>query len=119
MDKPIPWILLLIGIAMFEGAIDEYRENKPRGAILFLAFALLFFASTVISAGATNPKALLLFLHAPKLLLYAFIAVPISLIAGFAWLRYRGTQWNIRAFLRPTLINLGICDRRLACVVYH
>jgi hypothetical protein len=37
MDKPIPWILLLIGIAMFEGAIDEYRENKPRGAILFLA----------------------------------------------------------------------------------
>jgi hypothetical protein len=107
MDKPIPWIFLLVGVAFFEGAVSDYREKKYRGALTFTGLALTSFVVTVIWAEVNNPSALLSLLRPQPLLPYGLIALLVSLIASLAW-SYHHNVWNVGDYLRSAFLNLAI-----------
>jgi len=94
MDKPIPWICVLVGIAFFEEGVKEARTKNLAAAFVFFGLALVSFIATILSAEARDVRELI---KVPPLFPYALTALIVSVIFGLASEYRRDTRLRIDA----------------------
>lgn len=82
MDKPLPWIFVLVGIAFFEEGVKELRTRNVAAALVFFGLALISFVATIMAAETRNTFSLSEVVGVPPLLPYALTALLVSSVFG-------------------------------------